>query len=181
MKIPNPAIVLLAVSGGASAFAIPRGVPQLGKILNDVTSQLTELDTATKDYKGDVQPLFNAADKVIASLTEGQEAVKGSNSIGLFEASQLLTPAQKLEKGATALLKDTKERVVDFGKNKHCHAISTKFNLISDGTHQLIEAVLAKVDNNIAQGLAKPFIANIKGLLSQANELFTGGSCVDAN
>ncbi|KAF5122580.1 hypothetical protein E5D57_013066 [Metarhizium anisopliae] len=178
MRFATPVTLLAAISG-TCAMVIQRDNP-LAKCINSVTSSLNKLDVATKSFNGDIQPVVEAADNVIATIQHGQMVTDGTPSIGLFSAAALLQPVQILDNRAKVLFVDVKGRVLDVQKAKKCDVTRAKLSTLNSVGHKLIDTILNKISSGFARNIARPFTDDIKGLLAKSLDLFEGARCVDA-
>lgn len=179
MKFATPLTILAAISG-AYSLVIQRDTT-VKKVITDVTAALDDLDKAAKDFNGDIKPVVDAADKVITLITSGQTTADDAAPIGLGDAAGLLDPVKQLDNQAKTLFNDVKGRVGDVEKAGQCDVTREKLSTVNTAGTKLIDTILNKVTSTFAKAQAKPYVDDIKNLLSQSQDLFAEGSCVNAS
>lgn len=179
MKFSTPLVVLATITG-AYSLVIGRDTP-VKKVINDVTDSLKALDTAANSFDGDIQPVVDAADGVINTINNGQQVADGAPPIGLGDAATLLDPVKALDAQAKTLFNDVKGRVPDVEKAKQCDVTREKLSTVNSTGTKLIDTILNKVSSTFAKKQAQPYVDDIKKVLSDAQDLFAEGNCVNAS
>ncbi|OAA39425.1 Cell wall galactomannoprotein [Metarhizium rileyi] len=174
-------ITILAGASGISAAALTMEPKTLAEVVNSVTSAISNLDTAARNFNGDIAPVIEAADKVIATIHLGQTMADAIPSIDLMSAMPLLEPVKSLESHAKALLDHVRSRVHDVEKAKRCEDTRSTLSVLNSSGRNLMDTIFNKIVDVLARNLALPLMDDIKALLAQALDLFAKGHCVDAH
>ncbi|KAF4589095.1 cell wall protein [Ophiocordyceps camponoti-floridani] len=172
MKCNVVVLTCLATSAMASIEDIKQAIGNCGK-------GIEALGSALKSYSGNVQPVKDAADSLIATLKESEGKAAASEKLDLSGALGLQEPVQALQASGKQLVSDLKTRKPMIEKSGNCKLVREEINAINAGSLALMKAIVEKVPED-AQPIAQKLAAPLKKSLEEAASEFSEQNCKDS-
>lgn len=179
MKFSTNAVVALFTVGAYSAAIETRDAKAVEGVIAAVQSKIDGLTSAAQSFSGSIQPVLDASNALIDSITAGTTTVQGSSNLSVSEALAIVAPVKELRTHAQTLDDEVKGKISTIESVKGCGLTRTQLGKISDDAHALIDAIVAKVPAAV-QGVAKDQASKITAILDDAKAAVAEGKCNDA-
>lgn len=170
-------ITLFSVISGAFGLVIERDLATVKKVTADVQAGIDDLGAAAKAFNGDIQPIAEAAAKLITTIKSGTTTVAASSNLSVGDALALVDGTKNLQAHSQALVDQFKARKGDIQKAKQCEVTKATITEINTDSQALIKAIVSKVPP-FAQGIAAKQSQGIINVLNDAQNSFA--NCQDA-
>ncbi|KAF4456628.1 cell wall protein [Fusarium austroafricanum] len=159
---------------------VQRDLATVTGVLNDVGSGIDGLDSAVKAFKGNSDPVVDAAEKLVSVINAGKTKVDKSDDLSLSDALGLQDPVKDLTKKAETLTDDLKAKRPQIQEAGLCGTTRTQISDINTASKKLIASVVSKVPK-AAQGIAENLASGLTDVLNEAQDAFSEKNCVDKN
>ncbi|KAF5603300.1 cell wall protein [Fusarium pseudocircinatum] len=157
---------------------VQRDLATITGVLNDVGSGIDDLDSAVKAFKGDSDPVVDAAESLVSVINDGKTKVDKSDDLSLSDALGLQDPVKDLTKQAETLTDDLKAKKPQLQEAGLCGTTRAQISNINDASKKLIASVVSKVPE-AAQGIAEDLASGLTDVLNDAQDAFSEKNCVD--
>ncbi|KAG5984183.1 hypothetical protein E4U55_005796 [Claviceps digitariae] len=145
-------------------------------VLQNVQSDIQNLDSAVKAGVTDPEPLLKASNALVKTLRDSKAKVDSSSDLTLTDAVKLTQPVQDMAKTSQDLVDNLKAMRGAIEKLGYCDAVRTQTASINDGSQALIKSVVSKVPQE-AQDIASQLSAGLVKILNQAQDDFSETNC----
>lgn len=179
MKFSVNTLLCLFTVGAYSAAIDSRDDTAVKEVLGKIQSGIDALTDAAKTFSGNIQPVLDESNNLIAIITDGTTTVKGAPNLTVSESLGLVSIVKTLANHAQSLDDEFKSRIPTIEAAKGCALTRGQLATITDDTNTFIDALVAKVPS-AAQGVAKQQAAKITAILEDAKANLAEDKCVDA-
>lgn len=168
MKV-SVVIVLAATSTYAQ-------LSRIQSVLNSVQGAIDSLDSAVKEFNGDIVAVNSKGDALVSAITAGKTNLDASTDLALTDALGLPGPVQALTRQAQTLADDFRAKRSDIEKAGACNTVRSKLGDINTSSQALVNSVTSKVPQN-AQSIAQQLAGSLIRVLNQAQDDFSVINC----
>ncbi|KAG6089792.1 hypothetical protein E4U15_001350 [Claviceps sp. LM218 group G6] len=180
MKFTKLTLIFTSVSG-ANSLVIFRGGSRspVFNVLKGVQSAIDDLDTAVNDWTVDPATTFEASNKLIGTINNGTETLRGCAELNFLEALELLAPVDTLNTHAQNLVDDLKAKKKQIEGQGLCDIVRGQINDMDSGSKDLVETTVSKIPvllQGIGRAASRPVVESIES----AKEDFSPTNCVNA-
>ncbi|KAM0541761.1 hypothetical protein ACHAPJ_013118 [Fusarium lateritium] len=191
MRFSTKAVSLFHLIGflsltAASSDGVDRHPPSLVQrdlatvtgVLNHVGTGIDKLDSAVKAFKGDSDPVVDAAENLVKVINSGKTEVDKSDDLSLTDALALQDPVKSLTKKAETLTDDLKAKKSALQEAGLCATTRSQISEINGAAQKLIKSIVSKVPE-AAQGIAEDLASSLTDVLNGAQDSFSESKCKD--
>jgi hypothetical protein len=169
-------LTVLFLASVVSAAVLPRDLQAFQNVLAAVQTDTDELDAAVNAYNGNVTPVSDRADDLIATIDNGNGQLVGQPQLSLSDTLILNDDVTDFKAHARTLVDDLKAKRGQVIADGHCALVRDKISDISDSANTLIDTIVSKVDpaaKSIAEGQAR----DIRAILQDAADAYNTANC----
>lgn len=159
-----------------SAAVLPRDLQDFQDVLAAVETDTDELDAAVNAYNGNVTPVSDRADDLIATIDTGNGQLTGQPQLSLSDTLILNSDVTDFKEHAQTLVDDLKAKRDQVITDGHCGLVRDKIADISDSANTLIDTIVSKVDP-AAESIAEEQAADIRAILQEAADAYNTANC----
>lgn len=186
MKFSTPFVLSFFATGAFSRVAGndirgldlgQRDLATITGVLDNVDTDLNELDTAVNAYSGgNANSVISAANDLISTINAGKTTVDGQPMLSLQDSLALQGPVETLTDSATTLVDDLTAKRPLISSNGLCGTTRGLVTSIDTAANALISSVVSKVPS-AAQSIAERLVRDLKAELTRAKTNFNTANC----
>ncbi|KAG5931938.1 hypothetical protein E4U59_007815 [Claviceps monticola] len=179
MKFTRLTLIVTSVSG-AYSLVVFRGASTVFDVLKGVQSAIDDLDTAVNNWTVDPATTFKASNKLIGTINNSTESLRGCAKSNFLEALELLAPVGTLNTHAQNLVDDLKAKKKQIEDQGLCDIVRNQINEMDSGSKDLVETTVSKIPV-LLQGIGRIASQPIIDSIESAKDNFSSNNCVNAD